>query len=135
VPLLDPLPFRLSVPGLDRIDLRGARSVSWKLAGLLHHEGDQLVFEWAGTRTTEGLTLSGPVNRVEPVEPEAFEVPIEWVAEAWLVGGWWWPRFVVRARRLDAFDGIPGAGPGRVAVRIHPRHRELARAMAAEINR
>ena len=131
---LDPLPFRLPVPGLDRLDLQGARSVSWKLTGLLHHEGDRLVFEWAGTRTTEGLSLSGPVNRVEPVEPEAFEVPIEWVAEAWLVGGWWWPRFVVRGRRLDAFDGIPGAGPGRVALRIERRHRELARAMAAEIN-
>ena len=135
MPPLDPLPFRIAVPGRDKLGLDGARSFSWKIRGLLHHEVTQLAIEWEGTRTIEGLTLGGVINRVEPMPAEVLEVPIELVAEAWLTGGWWWPRFILRGRRLDAFDGLPGAVAGRAVLRIEPRHRDLARAIAAELNR
>ncbi|HSE27245.1 MAG TPA: hypothetical protein VLA95_03385 [Gemmatimonadales bacterium] len=135
MPPIEPLPFRIAVPGRDKLELAGARSISWSITGLLHHEVTQLAFEWEGTRRTQGLTLGGAVDRVDQVPAEVVEVPIELVAEAWLTGGWWLPRFIVRGRRLDVFDGLPGALAGRAVLRIERRHRDIAQAMAAEINR
>ncbi len=135
MPPIEPLPFSIAVPGRDKLGLDGARSISWKITGLLHHEVTQLAFEWEGTRSTQGLSLSGAVDRVDLLPAEVLEVPIELVAEAWLAGGWWWPRFILRGRRLDVFDGLPGALAGRAVLRIERRHRDLAHAIAAEINR
>jgi hypothetical protein len=42
-----PLPFRLKIPGEDTLDWRGARSISYRLDGLLHVVGDVITFEWA----------------------------------------------------------------------------------------
>jgi hypothetical protein len=135
MPPLEPLPFRIAVPGRDKLDLDGARSISWKITGLLHHEVTQLAIEWEGMRTTEGVTLGGVIDNVDRMPAEVLEVPIELVAEAWLSGGWWLPRFMVRGRRLDVFDGLPGALAGRAVLRIERRHRDIAHAIAAEINR
>lgn len=135
MPLPDPLPFRLRVPGDDRVDLGGVHSISWQFEGLLHHLGDRLRFEWSGTRSVQSVSLSRTVDRAEPIPPEELEVPVEWIAEAVLTGALWLPGMELRARRIDAFDGIPGARGGRVSLRFKRRHLDIARRIVRELNR
>lgn len=127
----EPLPFRLSVPGSDTIDLDEIESVSYRVEGLLHFIGSTLTFEWAGARTRELVSL-GQVKEENETIPRAMrEVPVSWIAEVRVTGGWWRPRIHLRARRLDAFDGIPSAKPGAITLRINRRDRELAREIAS----
>jgi hypothetical protein len=42
-------------------------------------------------------------------------------------------RLKLRARRLDAFDGVPAARPGNISLRIRRRDRHLAAAMVEAI--
>lgn len=130
---VEPVPFHLSLPGSDTLGLSGARSASYRVRGLLHLEGGILTFEWSVLKHVEKVTLSGVEERDEASPPELLDVPASWVGDARLVGGWWWPRLVLRGRRLDAFDGVPGATPGFVALRVARRDRPLAAAMAAAI--
>lgn len=133
--MLDPLPFRIPVPGDDRVSLGGVQSISSKIEGLLHHEGGQLAFEWGGTRSVERVSLADTGSRVETLPPQVLEVPIDWIAEAWLKGWLWLPAVVLRSRRLDAFDGLPGAAGGKAVLRIKRRDLDLARRIVREINR
>ena len=133
--MLDPLPFRIRVPGDDHVGLASVHSISWKIEGLLHHEGSQLAFEWGGTRSVQKVSLAAVVDRAEPLAREVLEVPIEWIAEAWLRGALWVPTLMLRSRRLDAFDGLPGASGGRAALRFKRRDLGLARRIVRELNR
>lgn len=36
MPQIEPLPFRIRIPGKDVIDLKGVRSVNYRVEGLLH---------------------------------------------------------------------------------------------------
>lgn len=130
---IESLPFHLRVPGEDVVDLQGARSVSYRVEGLLHFVGATLTLEWAGTRTTQRASLTRMGTEVEPLPLELLEVPASWLAEVRLRGGWWLPRLELRARRLDAFDALPAARPGVASLRVRRRHLALARAMAAAI--
>jgi len=134
MPPLEPLPFRIPVPGDDRVGLGGVQSISWKIEGLLHHEGDRLVFEWGGTRSVQKVSLGETVDRVEPLEPGVLEVPIEWIAGARLKGLFGRAALVLRARRLEAFDGLPAAAGGDVKLRFRRGDLGIARAMVREIN-
>jgi hypothetical protein len=58
-----PLPFRLKIPGEDTLDWRGVRSISYRLDGLLHVVGDVITFEWAATRHTQRVSLTGVKDR------------------------------------------------------------------------
>jgi hypothetical protein len=131
---IPPVPFRLAVPSHDRVGFSGALTTEWKLQGLLHHDGEVLTIEWTGTQKTEGIAPTGVVQKVEHLPPEAIDVPLEWITGAALTGGWWWPRLVLRASRLDAFDGVPGAGAGVLALKLRRADLELARGMADAIN-
>ena len=131
MPLGEPLPFRLKVPGQDVIDTEGVWSISYKAEGLLHLDGDVLVVEWQATRTTEKVAVSGIGTDVDHSPIATLEVPIELVAGMRYRGGWWWPRLELRGRTLDAFDGIPGARPGVVSLRVRRRDRAHARGFAA----
>ncbi|MDH3290220.1 MAG: hypothetical protein OEO20_01805 [Gemmatimonadota bacterium] len=133
MPLNYPLPFRLKVPGEDTLDMRGARSVSYRLDGLLHVAADLLTFEWAATRRTQRVSLTGVKDEAEDSPIGTLEVPRSSIARAQLRGGWWAPRLQLWAGRIDAFDGIPGARPGMLTLRIHRRDRGHARAMAEAI--
>lgn len=126
----EPLPFRLSLAGEETIDSRGVRSVSYKVQGLLHLEGDTLALEWAVDRSTESVGLGGISTDVKQFEYEELVVPLAWLTEVRLTGGLLRPwRLHLHARRLDAFDGVPAARPGRVTLKIRRRNRQLATAM------
>jgi hypothetical protein len=133
MPLNHPLPFRLNVPGEDTLDLRGARSVSYRLDGLLHVAADLLTFEWAATRRTQRVSLTGVKDEVDDSPVGTIEVPRPSITRAQVRGGWWAPRLQLWARRIDAFDGIPGARPGTLTLRIHRRDRAHAHAIAEAI--
>lgn len=130
----DPVPFRLPLAGKETIDTSGIRSVSYKVQGLLHLEGDTLAFEWAVDQSTESVGLGGVSTDVEKFDYEELVVPLTWLTEVRLTR---FPsrRLKLRARRLDAFDGIPAARPGSISLRVRWRDRHLAAAMVEAIER
>ena len=135
MPGAEPLPFRLPVPGRDTIDGDGARSVSYRLEGFLHLVGSTLTVEWTGTKSTQQISFRGVKDHVDHLPVEWHEVPVGWITDARLRGGWWRPRLELRAPRLDAFEGIPSARAGSITLRIRRRDRELAGQMAVAIDR
>lgn len=134
MPRLEPLPFRLRVPGIDKIDHKGIRSISYRVEGLLHLEGDTLLFEWAGTRKTEWVALGSVTDELDRSPVARLEVPVTAIAGVRLLGGVWLTRLELRARGLDVFHGIPGARPGAIRLRIRRRDRKLAALLAAAID-
>jgi hypothetical protein len=127
----EPVPFRVVLPRRDTLDLDGARSVSYRGDGLLHLQDHILTLEWAGTERTQRVAFTGIRTTSDVLPVELLDVPVSWLAEARLTGGWWAPRLRLRARRLDAFDGVPGAQPGTIVLPIRRRHRALAAALLA----
>jgi len=134
MPQIDPLPFRLRVPGQDVIDSEGVWSISYRGEGLLHLDGATLTLEWAATRTTERVAVTGVGTDVEHSPIGTLELPVDWIIGVRLRGGWWWPRLELRARRLDAFDGFPGSKPGMITLKIRRRDRDHAAALVAAID-
>ena len=130
---IEPLPFRIGVAGEDVIDSSGVRSVSYRVEGLLHLVDDTLTFEWTATETTERVSLTGVGTEVDHSPIGRLEVPAGWLAEVRLRRGWWLPRMVFRARRLDAFEDMPGAKPGVLTLKIRRRFRKQAEAFVAAI--
>ncbi|UCG87748.1 MAG: hypothetical protein JSW71_04150 [Gemmatimonadota bacterium] len=133
MPAIEPLPFRLRVPGEDVIDFKGIQSVSYRVEGLLHLVDDTLEFEWSATEKTERVSFAKIGTEVDRSPIGRLEVPAGWLAEVRLHSSWWRPRLVLRARRLDAFDGMPGAKPGAIVLRIRRRFREQAEAFVAAV--
>ncbi len=123
------VPFHLPLPGRDTLGFEGARSVWYRIHGLLHFDGDTITFEWSTTRHVEHVSLTRVRVRDDATTPKLLGVPGAWIADARLTGGWWAPRLRLRARRLDAFDGVPTARPGTITLRIARRDRGLAAAM------
>lgn len=130
---VEPVPFHLPLPGSDTLGFDGARSVSHRIHGLLHLDGEVMTFEWSATRHSERVALTGVSVHDDATPPELLHVPVAWIAEATLGGGWWRPRLLLRGRRLDAFEGVPGAGLGTVSLRVRRRDRPLAGALAAAL--
>lgn len=126
----EPVPFRVSMPGSDTLGLEGARSVSVRVEGLLRVEGASLRVEWRIVRHVEQVSLTSIDVNDESTPIESIDIPIDEIADARLTGGWWAPRLRMRARKLDAFDGVPGAGPGTIMLRIARRDRRLATTLA-----
>lgn len=131
--MIEPLPFSLRVPKRDRVTLLGFESVKSQVTGLLHFEEDTLIFEWQIREKTERFGFEGIGNEYETLPTEAIEVPAEWIAEIRV------RSFVVinfiqfRARRLDAFDGMPTAGGGLITLRIAMKDRHAIPGMVAAI--
>ncbi len=130
-----PLPFRLKIPGEDTLDWRGVRSISYRLDGLLHVVGDVITFEWAATRHTQRVSLTGVKDEVNESPVGAVQVPLRCITRAQVRGGWWTPRLQLWARRIDAFHGIPGARAGMLTLRIRRHDRNQAKAIAEAIVR
>ena len=130
---IEPLPFRLGVPGDDVIDSDGVRSVSYRVEGLLHLVDDTLSFEWTATETTEEVSGSRIGTVVDHSPIGRLDVPAGWIAEVRLRWAAWLPRLVFRGRRLDAFEGMPCAKRGGITLKIRRRFRKQAEAMVAAI--
>ena len=133
--LIDPLPFRLRVPGIDKIDLQGIRSISYRVEGLLHVDGNTVVLEWAGTRKTEWVALGSVTDEVDRSPVARREVPVSAIIKVQLRGGWIAPRLELHARNLDVFEGVPGARPGVIRLKIRRRDRKQAAVVAAVLDR
>lgn len=131
--LAEPLPFHLPLPGRDVVNLDAVRSEWYRMHGLLHCDGETLTFEWSTTTHVENVSLLD-VEVDDQVSPaELWDVPVALIGEVRITGGWWAPRLHLRARRIDAFDGIPGAKPGAISLRFRRQDRALAAAMADAI--
>lgn len=131
---IDPLPFRLKLPGRDTVGFDGAWSISYRLEGFLHLDGDTIKLEWVATRWTQGLSFTSVKDEVDQSPIGSTEVPLSSIRRARLRGGWWAPRLQLWARHIDAFEGIPGAQPTTVSFRIDRRDRALAAAIAAALD-
>jgi hypothetical protein len=129
----EPLPFRIKVPDDEQWGFTGFVQTEYSITGLLHASDEALYLEWVERRKTEQFTLGQIGTEREEFPPEMLEIPIDWVASLEVVGGWWLPRVRLRARRLDAFDGIPGAEPGRLMLVIARQDRALADELAAAL--
>ncbi len=132
MPVIHPLPFRLKIPDEDTLDMRGVRSVSYQLEGLLHLEGETLTFEWAATRHTETVSLRGVKDYVDESPIGTVQVPRSAITRV-VLRGRLMPRLHLWAKRIDAFNGIPSARPGALTLRLRRQDRDLARAMADAI--
>lgn len=130
---LNPLPFRVSVPGRDTLDLELIESVSSRIDGLLHLRSNGVRLEWQETETREQVSLERVGTDVQRFELQPLELPYERIAGAWVIGGWWWPRLELRARSFTDLEGVPGARGITLMLRIQRRDRALARAVAAEL--
>ena len=128
----EPVPFRLGLAGEETLDSRGIRSVAYKVDGMLHLDHDNLTLEWAVDRHTESIGLGGVKTDVEKFDYEDLVVPLSWLMEARLTR---FPRRLrLRAKHLDAFEGVPGEKPGRIALKIRRSDRHRAAAMVRAIN-
>lgn len=113
--------------------LEGIESISFKSEGLLHLSEAGVTLEWTETRHSESVSISRIGTDVTTFEPEVLDLPFERLAGAWVIGGWWRPRLELRAASLDDLAMVPGARGVTVMLRIHRRDRDVARAVAREI--
>ncbi len=127
------LPFRLKRPGWDSMGLGGIESVSHRADGVLRLTEEGVTLEWAEVQTVEEVSLERVGTDVRALPPEGLDVPIERLAGAWLVGGWWSPRRELRAREGEDFEAVPGVRGVTLSLRIHRRDRPLAAAIARAI--
>lgn len=132
---VDPLPFRIRVPGYDAFDTQGILSITIKLEGLLTVSDELVVLEWKATRQIESVSLGGITDEVDESPVGRCEIPVDMILEARLRGSWWSPRLELRAKRLDAFEGIPTAQSGIAKLRIRRNDRDRARAVCAAIEK
>ena len=130
---LNLLPFRLHPTGRDTIGFERIESVSYRLSGLLRLADQGVILEWTGTRTTQQVSLDKIGTDVDQLPLECFELPFGRIAGAWVIGGWWRPRFELRARQDEDLNGVPSTRGVTLSLRIHRRDRGLAHAIASEI--
>lgn len=107
------LPFRLKVPGKDEIDGLGVTSMSFRVHGYLHLDGDLLVVEWGGTAHVQEVGTAIR-DETEALPDERLEVDVADLLRAELIGGWFRPRLRVQARRIGALASVPTEQLGRV---------------------
>ncbi|HEU4455941.1 MAG TPA: hypothetical protein VFR81_22940 [Longimicrobium sp.] len=114
-------------------------SSDWKqtvtrVSGLAWMEDEAVVLQY---RTRVTVTSGATSNLPQTTESEVREhrVPLAALRSARVVGGWWWPRIVLAAADLRAFDGFPvarGAGE-ELSLRISLGHRGDAADLASSI--
>ena len=133
--MLEALPFRFAVAGEDRLEAGRILSISFKVEGLAHLDHDVLHLEWAGTESVDDVNGLGVSSTVNALPHEEVELPREVLGGARLRWRYVAPRLVLSGRRLDTFDGLPGAQPGRLVLKVRRRHAALAEAYASELRR
>jgi len=129
----DPLPFRISVPGYDSFDSDGILSITIKLEGLLSLLEDRVSLEWSAIKEVDSVSFDGISADVDESPVARCEIPFAHIFDARVVGGWWVPRLVLRARSLRAFEDIPTAQNGVAKLRIRRKDRARAREICAAI--
>jgi hypothetical protein len=104
------------------------------VSGLAWLEEDALVLQYRVHETVTGAATSNvPVTTESEVREH--RVPIAALRSARVAGGWWWPRIILAAADLRAFDGFPvprGAGE-ELSLRISLAHRADAADLASSL--
>jgi len=130
--MVEPLPFRIRVPKVNRLTMTGSQSIETSVDGLLHLEENVLYVEWLVREKVHRFGFDGVGTEPQEYPAETNDVPAEWLAmvrKVDLVVSTW---ITFRARRLDAFSGIPTAGAGTLTVRVpFGHHRLIAPFLAA----
>lgn len=131
--MIEPLPFLIRPVKDDEWAFTGIRSTWIRVDGLLHLEAGVLIIEWTETRTIQSFGFERTGTDIERFETEVIELPVEWIAEVrtrlWFRG----PQLFLRARRLDAFDGLQTTGPATLTLTIPFKYRRLLPPMVAGI--
>ena len=130
---LDPLPFRLGVPGHDAVDGLEVVSISVKVEGLAYWAGGVLTLEWSETQHIDEVSFAAVRSDVVTQPPLAVDIEANQLSSALFKGGWWRPRIELRARYLNVFGDVPGSKPGRLLLRIARRDRALARLLVSQL--
>ena len=134
MPGLNPLPFRLGVPGEETIKFSGIKSTGYNIEGLLHLSDLILTLEWTGTQTTEQVGFTGVGTETVELPGDWKEIPAAEIADASVRGFWWSPRLELRSRRLDTFEDIPTGRAATLRLKIKRQDRHNAREIAEAIN-
>ena len=79
------------------------------------------------------VSRGGEENLVHPAE--VVEIPAEWIAEVTVTDLYFVTWITLRARRLDTFDGIPGAAPGVLKLRTTSTHRGAMKALVIALEK
>jgi hypothetical protein len=132
--VLDPLPFRIKVPGADTFQGWQVLSIVFKVEGYLHLTDEAMVLEWSGTESVDAVGGDGIRSTVDPLPHEEAEVPRAEIVRARLRWPLVAPRLLLTSRRLGTFNGLPGARPGRLSLRIRRRDAALAARYAAQLD-
>lgn len=131
---MDSLPFTLRVRGHDVIDGLDVFSISVKVEGMASWADDTgLTLEWAETQHIDEVSFTRVRSDVVSQPPLAIDIAVDELAGVAVLGGWWRPRVELKGRYLDTFTHVPGSQPGRVALWIRRRDRNLANQLASAL--
>jgi hypothetical protein len=133
--MIEPLPFKLSVPDDDKWEGVGHESREFKVDGLLHLEQGVLVLEYAVRETVQRFGFEGVGTDRNEYPAEVVEIPVEWISDIRITDLILFTWITLRARRLDTFEGIPGAGPGRLTLRVSYPNRHLMKPLVVAIEK
>lgn len=128
------LPFKLKVPGTDEVSGFTARSVGYRLQGLLRLDRDIVRIEWGGVQEIQEVGALDVRDEQVELPDEWLEIPVEHLHRAVHEGGWWRPRVLLQARSLETFAGMPGGERGRMRFWYARRDGAAARDLVAGIN-
>jgi hypothetical protein len=133
--MLEPLPFKLSVPDDDKWEAVGHESHEFKVDGLLHLEQGVLILEWVVREEVQRFGFEG-IGTEKLVHPaEVVEIPAEWISDVNVTDLYFVTWITLRGRRLDTFDGIPGAAPGLLKMRTSSAHRGAMKALVIALEK
>ena len=111
----------------------GWSQTTTRVSGLVRLEDDGVVLQY---RVSESVTRPGSMGP-ETSESEVREhrVPLAALRSARVAGGWWWPRLVLAAADLRAFDGfpVPRKSGEALSLRIALAHRADAADLASSV--
>jgi hypothetical protein len=130
---MQPLPFRLKVPGKDALTATEASSTSFRFHGLLHLLEDTLLLEWTGLAQVERVSLLDVEEETVTFPAEELTLPLARVRRLRLRGGWLLPHLELMGNDLDALRIVPSEEAGRVHLWLARRDRRLAAAIAARV--
>ena len=128
----------LAVPVWTRVasdaEWTGAKWVSEeeRADAILRLEPGGLVLEAEVVHTTTA-GIAGETTDTESLGRHELEIAFDQIVSVTLHGRWWRPKIRIQTNRLQAFEGIPGAGRGLVSLRLKRRNWDLARRLITEL--
>jgi len=129
------LPFTLRVPTRDALTLSQVTSTKYRFQGRLRLADRVLEIEWRGTAVVEEVGMLGVAEETLTLPHEAITLPVENIAAARLLGGWWRPRIEITSTDLTSLRIVPSEDGGRVCFWIARSDRGRAAELVASLNR